>query len=207
MTVRPALRMHVFLATISALLFTFLLIAVDRAPHVVLFFDQSVAHFLSPFQTFPLVSFFLGVTELGSALGIAFVSGVLLYCIRKQRHNIHEFLWLLSLTVLSVDGVKLFVERARPESLIWLPPLTSYSFPSGHTAGVVALYGFIALLLYRQAKTPRTRVVGILFCVLVIFLVSLSRLILNVHFASDVLGGMALATFWLLVVRTIGARK
>lgn len=66
--------------------------------------------------------------------------------------------------------------------------------PSGHTQMSTVLWGGIAAQLRRPAFT--------LFAVVLITLITLSRLVLNVHFPSDVIVGLLLGvTFALLGVR------
>lgn len=81
------------------------------------------------------------------------------------------------------------------------PPTSSY--PSGHTAAAVCLYGGLAiLLLWLYAGRPGARIVaGLLFCVPV--LVGMSRVYRGMHYTSDVLAGAMLGVLWLsLVIRT-----
>ena len=81
------------------------------------------------------------------------------------------------------------------------PPTSSY--PSGHTAAAVCLYGALAvLLLWLYAGRPGARIVAVLlFCVPVF--VALSRVYRGMHYPSDVLAGALLGGLWLsLVTRT-----
>ena len=81
------------------------------------------------------------------------------------------------------------------------PPTSSY--PSGHTAAAVCLYGAIAvLLLWLYAGRPGAKIVVVLlFCVPVF--VALSRVYRGMHYPSDVLAGALLGALWLsLVTRT-----
>ncbi|HEX6932864.1 MAG TPA: phosphatase PAP2 family protein [Streptosporangiaceae bacterium] len=81
------------------------------------------------------------------------------------------------------------------------PPTSSY--PSGHTAAAVCLYGCLAILvLWLYAGRPGAPIVaGLLFCVPVF--VALSRVYRGMHYPSDVLAGALLGALWLsLVTRT-----
>jgi undecaprenyl-diphosphatase len=81
------------------------------------------------------------------------------------------------------------------------PPTSSY--PSGHTAAAVCLYGCLAiLLLWLYAGRPGARIVAcLLFCVPVF--VAVSRVYRGMHYPSDVLAGALLGAMWLsLVTRT-----
>jgi membrane-associated phospholipid phosphatase len=63
----------------------------------------------------------------------------------------------------------------------------TYGLPSGHALDAAAIWGFSAAQLKRRWAWPAA--LG------VIFLISLSRLYLGVHFATDVLGGLAVRRF------------
>lgn len=69
---------------------------------------------------------------------------------------------------------------------------SSFGLPSGHAQNALAMWGTLAIILRRRAA-------GIALGVL-IFLVSLSRLYLGVHFPSDVLAGWAVAALLLLAM-------
>ena len=93
------------------------------------------------------------------------------------------------------------VHRARPavERLDPAPPTSS--FPSGHTAAAVALYGCIAVLLLVLWPGLASRLAA---CVLfaIPFVVGFSRMYRGMHFPSDVLFGAIGGALWLTVVTT-----
>jgi len=91
--------------------------------------------------------------------------------------------------------LKLIFARPRPHLF---PPLiveTDFSFPSGHVTAAVAVYGFIAFLLWQN----RHRVWAVISA-LWIFMVALSRIYLGVHYPSDTLAAMAFTSLWLFGV-------
>ncbi|CAN5435314.1 hypothetical protein BH11ACT1_BH11ACT1_00440 [soil metagenome] len=93
------------------------------------------------------------------------------------------------------------VHRARPavERLDPAPPTSS--FPSGHTAAAIALYGCIAVLLLVLWPGVASRLAA---CVLfaIPFVVGFSRMYRGMHFPSDVLFGAIGGALWLAVVTT-----
>lgn len=151
-------------------------------------------------------SMFAYVTELGSAQVIVGLSilGSLFWYWRGNRIEA----WRLALvgigTLLFTQVLKLVYGIDRPLIDASLDA-TTYSFPSGHASGSLALYGLIAYVLYRK-KQSRV-VIFILLCL--VFAVSLSRVILNVHYFSDVLGGWLVAltmialSEWIIRRRTV----
>lgn len=114
--------------------------------------------------------------------------------------------WLLSLALavpgvmLLNAGVKLLVQRARPQFDPPLVSLGSYSFPSGHTAGSTVLYGFLAVLLLAHAGHRPWRPAVVPAALLLVLLVAVSRVYLGAHFPTDVLAAMVEGVLWLALV-------
>jgi undecaprenyl-diphosphatase len=70
---------------------------------------------------------------------------------------------------------------------------SSYSFPSGHATVSAAVCCTLAYVLWREGLIgPRT---ALTLAMLAPFLVGVSRLYLNVHWATDVLGGWSVGLF------------
>src|SRR5256886_5911677 len=66
------------------------------------------------------------------------------------------------------------------------------SFPSGHVLRAVIVYGLLAFVIRRLAVSQRIRALAAALAVAVIALVSIDRLYLDVHWESDVVGGLIL---------------
>jgi membrane-associated phospholipid phosphatase len=93
--------------------------------------------------------------------------------------------------------VKDLVDRLRPTfnpAAATLGP----SFPSGHSATAAAFYAAAALLLGRRRLRP-TRAVLAALAVGIAVMVAGSRVLLDVHWLSDVIGGLALGWAWFAV--------
>lgn len=90
--------------------------------------------------------------------------------------------------------VTLLVHRARPAvpELDISPPTSS--FPSGHTAAALALYGTLAFLIYRRT---RRRYAWLLL--LMPLAVGFARLYRGMHHPSDVVAGLVLGTLSILI--------
>jgi undecaprenyl-diphosphatase len=74
---------------------------------------------------------------------------------------------------------------------------TGNSFPSGHVTSTVVLFGLLTFFAWQTWKTPSVKAVtGALFVAL-ISLVGFTRIYLNVHWLSDVIGGYFLGAFWI----------
>jgi membrane-associated phospholipid phosphatase len=93
--------------------------------------------------------------------------------------------------------VTLLVDRQRPpvKHLDAAPPTSS--FPSGHTAATVALWGALAILASERARSALVRGIVLALAFGLPVLVASSRMYRGMHFFTDVLGGALLGLVWL----------
>lgn len=76
-------------------------------------------------------------------------------------------------------------------------PDTGFSYPSGHSAGVIVFVGVLIFFALQHLNSTKAKVsFGVVLAGLTL-LVGFDRLYLNVHWFSDVLGGYLLGIFWL----------
>jgi undecaprenyl-diphosphatase len=102
---------------------------------------------------------------------------------------------------LIVEAMKWGFDRGRPDVAGRHVAVHSMAFPSGHSANAMAVWLAIALL----ATSPRLRVPAVALALAVAVVTGLCRLILQVHWPSDVAGGWAFGAAWtLLLVRLFG---
>lgn len=78
-----------------------------------------------------------------------------------------------------------------------LPPTSS--FPSGHTAAAVCLYGALVALVLVRVRSRWLRVVVIACAVAVVAVVGVARLYRGAHYPTDVLTSVLFAVPWLMV--------
>jgi undecaprenyl-diphosphatase len=121
-----------------------------------------------------------------------------IYFVKHQKDKGLLLVGVLAGAALWVSIVKRIEIVARPDNAIVVNP--GYSFPSGHTVGIVVLAGVLAFFAWRYWKSRPVRA-GICggFGAMV-GLVSFDRVYLNTHWLSDVLGSLLLGASWLLCV-------
>ena len=137
------------------------------------------------------------VTDLGGTwlvLAIGLVVGAVEY-VRVPNRWIPAFLATVVIgEVILVNAIKELLDRARPT----FDPITETlgpSFPSGHSATAAAFYAAIALVLARR-RSPRTRSLLAGGAVAIAVGVAASRVLLGVHWLSDVVAGLAFGWGW-----------
>lgn len=114
---------------------------------------------------------------------------VLLMLLRQWRALALAIGTLLG-TALANGLFKSLFARVRPDVL--LEPLSSYSFPSGHSSAAFALFLCLGVLAGR-GQPPRLRLAWLLLACIPAALIALSRVYLGVHWPSDILAGALLA--------------
>jgi undecaprenyl-diphosphatase len=115
----------------------------------------------------------------------------------KRRWLEAQYLALATLGILLIidQALKPLFNRRRPlESLV---EVDGRSFPSGHAAGSVVFYFYIAFLL--AAHFPQYRRYIFLGATIWVGLIGLSSMYCRVHWASDIVAGYAVGYVWLTV--------
>ena len=90
--------------------------------------------------------------------------------------------------------------RPRPEVVPHLVEVTSMSFPSGHSLNSAIIYLTLAVMIARSFEDRASRVFTLTVAVMLVLAIGCTRVILGVHFPSDVLGGWTLGAAWALMV-------
>ena len=168
-------------------------------------FDLAIANWIHATTTPGGARVFVAITDIGSPPVMSAIAllGVVIAFVR--RHRLLAYAWAAA----AVGGaaldylLKTTVHRSRPEYAAAFLHGTSYSFPSGHAMGSVIGYGFLAYavtLTVRWAGRHRGAVFAA--AALMALLVGISRVYLDVHYPSDVVGGWAAGLAWLAVCVT-----
>lgn len=130
---------------------------------------------------------------LGSIKGLIVVSFLLVFILKSNKQRIFLFLDLIG-SGLIINITKNIFLRERP--IIGQNLLADYSFPSGHTFIAITFYGFLLYLVMKDKESNYKKLKeGVLL--FLIITIPLSRLILGVHYLTDVLGGITLGLAYL----------
>jgi undecaprenyl-diphosphatase len=86
--------------------------------------------------------------------------------------------------------IKMIVQRVRPADA--LIPLNDYSFPSGHATVSIVVCLLIWYVLQPNIKTRYGKILFLLLMIAATLLIGTSRIVLHVHWFTDVIGGFLL---------------
>lgn len=98
---------------------------------------------------------------------------------------------------------KYWIMRARPDLEPHLVIVKTSSFPSGHATSSMIFYLTLALVLTRETRWQRSTAGAAIFLAT---LIGISRVMLGVHWPSDVIGGWAFGMLWVLLTLRLAER-
>ena len=159
-----------------------------------------------------LLRFFTFASDYGLSLMLIIYSGLLFYQLKEsdsiEKDSLFFIMVILSVFIAGAAGdiSKLFIGRERPvvdlagliERTI---PFKTLSFPSGHTTKAVALaLPFIFIDIKNIRYLNFFRIIILIIAVLVAY----SRIAIQAHYPSDVMGGIGTAFFFLPLAFIVG---
>lgn len=142
--------------------------------------------------------FFLAITHAGYAHGVIPVAVLLVLALlagRRWREATFAGVSMVGASLLNM-GAKRFFARDRPDLWESIAPEATFSFPSGHAMGSMALATVLVLLAWpTRWRWPAAVLLGSF-----VLLVGLSRIYLGVHYPSDIIAGWVAALAWVVGV-------
>ena len=166
-------------------------------------FDRHVTSVVVADRTDALTSAMKVVTWFGTWVALLVVLGLLaVLCIRRRLPvlvvGIAIVAWAGEAAGVAVG--KAMVQRQRPPERIWVTVAHGSSWPSGHTAVAVLLFGTLALAAGLTVRSPTVRVLAWALASLMVAAVAYSRIELGVHWCTDTVGSVLFVTGWLAAV-------
>lgn len=171
---------------LAAFVLFLLFVRVATAPSVDAF-DLRVEQWCALHRSAWLYGFFDGVSKVAGITGmrvVGLVAAALLFLFRSRRLGLGMVVVVLA-GMQSFEIAKRFIARPRPAHGYSVDP--TYAFPSGHATLAVAVCGTLAYVLWRERLLPGPAALGAGIALPVI--VGISRVYLDMHWATDVAGG------------------
>ncbi len=142
----------------------------------------------------------LGLERVSITLIIAVSVSLFILC-----HRVDALIVLLSVVPMVIGlGLKVVVDRPRPDYLLAGAAPHGLSFPSGHSVYAILIGGILIFLAGQLIQSPLLRRWLQIGIALFILAIGVSRVYLGVHWPSDVVGGYlfgAMALLGLIALR------
>ena len=144
-------------------------------------------------------------TALGEPTVLIAASVVAAWLLWRQGHRRLPFV-LMAVTLIG-RGIseiqKFWIARARPDLEAHLVVVKTSSFPSGHATSSIIFYLAFALAVTAGTRWQHVAAGG---AILLSLLIGISRVMLGVHWPSDVIGGWSFGLLWDLLTLRIARR-
>jgi len=160
-------------------------------------FDAALAAALDEHLSYETLRVFALITHLGDRDTLIVLGAVVTVVLSIAKRWLLAAAWVAAtagggLLNMLLKGI---FERPRPLHDHGLAHETSFSFPSGHASGSMLIYSLLGYLIVRH--TPRAWHIPVaIVTVAVIVFVGSSRVLLQVHYFTDVVAGYASAAAW-----------
>ena len=162
--------------------------------------DTYVRGLVKGLQTEGSLTFFSHYTKLGSAIGIVTTLVISLLIFWRKRYYAEMIVYPMGILITHLvnKGIKEVVKRERPSLNETLDAL-GYSFPSGHAMLSIMTFGFLAYIIAANLKSVTGKYIITILMGIVIVSIGLSRVILNVHYPTDILAGYCVGGILLIM--------
>lgn len=159
--------------------------------------DASVNLWASSVQTESLTFLAIMISDVFNIISLLAISCLTAAYLFMRKHWGGGFLLLGAMggDALAVELAKTVAHTARP--LNGLIHVTSFAFPSGHAAGSIVFCGVLVYLGWSWWGSMKARAPLCAAFATIVLAVGMDRIYLNVHWLSDVIGGVLLGGFLL----------
>ncbi|MBB1286537.1 phosphatase PAP2 family protein [Flavisolibacter sp. BT320] len=163
-------------------------------------FDNAVFRFFNNLASDEFYNVTKFITFFGTTKFLlpAFLVLLLYFIFTKQKKYAIELGILGASSTGLLFGLKALFKRERPEFPVF-EHVGAYSFPSGHALLSFVFCSFLVYWIWNRRTKPVPKYLLTLFLLLFALCLGISRIILRVHYATDVLAGFCIGLTWLIL--------
>lgn len=140
------------------------------------------------------------ITDLGDVTAVMVLLSLLYWLVDREKSAL-----IVSYAVIGISVILLLkagFAMPRPEVEIVARGYDEYGFPSGHAFSAVIVYGGLLWVFEHHRNPPiAAGVIGLIVAI------SLSRIVLGVHYLADIIAGAALGVGFLLAMEFVADRN
>lgn len=161
-------------------------------------FDMALSQALAEHLSDSVLRACAVLTHLGDGDVLVVLGGTIALLLFVRREFVLAWAWIVTTACggIMTRLLKAWFARTRPLHDHGFATAEGWSFPSGHASGSMLVYGLLGYLIVRHTRAEWHIPVVVMTVALVVF-IGASRVLLQVHFLSDVLAGWASAAVWM----------
>lgn len=167
-------------------------------------FDRTITLAVRGLQSPGLDRFFRNVTNLGDFRFLTpatlVISGILAWKHRRVSGLLYASAVVGGFLLESL--MKITLRRNRPDLWPALVTEKTFSFPSGHATMSTLFFGGAVAVVFHLTKRRGFRIAAVAVASVMVALVAFSRVYLGAHWTTDVLAGILLGLFWVVLCAT-----
>jgi undecaprenyl-diphosphatase len=188
------------LTVILLLIIVFVILTILVIKGLVDNFDLMIMNRLNISLSSNQKTIFKAISNLGTLFIIISLPSLWTYLLMKKNKRMIYFIGSILLTSFIIRHIiKILVARPRPEYTITLLG-DSASFPSGHVLFAFCFYSFLAITFSSQSNDNLKKILVWMISIIVIILISVSRIALKAHYPTDILASVILGTLLVMII-------
>ncbi|MCK0469856.1 phosphatase PAP2 family protein [Halalkalibacter sp. APA_J-10(15)] len=196
-------RMMIFLGGLP--LVGFILLTYCVVQGITISLDERIMSYIRSSEHPVVTKGMMALSFIGNTWPVVIISLSVLLVIYKLYRKRDEVI-LFVIVSLGSMGLNLLLKYIFKRERPFIDPLiieTGYSYPSGHSMAALTLYGAITFLVWRHISNSMGRACLVVFSVVMIIAMGVSRIYLGVHYPSDVLGAYLVSGTWLFLTISV----